>query len=409
MLNLLNGRPRLLLACEGGGGRGHVTTLRAVAQAGSGDVSVIAALSRRFYADELAGLCEKVIAAPDLLRSRDTPPGQALPGGASWGVALARMGLSDANLVRNHLMFWRQTIVDHDISVLVADAAPLALHAARGLRDEGWAIRIVNIGTGYLAPPAGLDHFPPLHADLPVTGGEEADVLAVLNRVAAEDDIAPLPRLPALYDVDLPLATGFAFLDPYLPARPKKDRIAPLVPASRRMAGAGDEVFVYFSAAELRDETLVRALETLPLPRRGFIPSAPPEVKARLATSGMILLDRPASPDEIAARSRVIVHAAPHGTVCLAALAGLPQFAIPQHLEQLFNARRCAEQGVLSYALPGSPDLGERIAAAYADRRMADRAREVAAELRRDHPADPVAVLAARLAPQLAAARAALR
>lgn len=372
-------------------------------------MTLVAALSNRSHAGELQGLCEKVVKAPDIRRPNDLPAGQALPGGATWAMALARMGLADADHVRQGLEFWRKTIVAEDIHVLVADAAPLALHAARGLRDEGWAIRIVSIGTGYLAPPAGLGSFPLLHDDLLAVAADESAVLATLNRVSAESDIAPLPRLPALYAADLALATTFGFLDPYRDSRPLADRIAPLVPASGSLAGAGEEVFVYFSTGELRDEALVQALEGLPLPRRGFLPRTSAEVKARLSASGMELLDRPASAEEIAARSRLIVHAAPHGTVCLAALAGLPQFAVPQHLEQLFNARACAALGVLDFALPGSADLGARVAAAHANRAMADRARAMAPDLRRDHPVDPVASLAERLAPELAAAQLALR
>jgi hypothetical protein len=397
------------LACDAGGGRGHVTTLAAVARAMGPEVALVAALSNFSHAGELRGLCQALVRAPDTRRSREVPPGQLLPGGASWATALVRMGLSDESRARRSLAFWRKTIVDHDISVLVADAAPLALLAARGLRDEGWAIRTVSIGTGYFTPPASLPRFPALHADLPVAPEDEEAVLGAINRAAGADDIAPLPRLPALYLADLTLVTTLPALDPYLADRPEDDLIAPLVPASASLAGAGDEVFVYFSTDELRDPELLAALEALPLPRRGFLPATPPEVIARLRASGMVILDRPTSADDIAARSRLILHAAPHGTLCLAALAGLPQFAVPHHLEQLFNAQRAAALGILHHALPGSPDIGTQISAAYADRALATTARDLALALRPSHPADPIAELARRLAPELAAARSALQ
>ena len=184
---------------------------------------------------------------------------------------------------------------------------------------------------------------------------DEAETLANLNAVGAEFDLDPLPGLAALYRADLTLATSFEFLDPYLASRDPGERASPLVRASRSLAGGGNEVFVYFSTGELRDEGLVQSLERLPLPRRGFLPSAPSEVKARL-----------------------------------------------------WNARACEALGVLSHTLPGSADIADRITAAYGDGRMADRAREVAVTLRRDHPVDPVAVLADRLASEIAAARAAL-
>ncbi|MCX7287851.1 MAG: hypothetical protein NTW20_09910 [Rhodobacterales bacterium] len=399
---------RALLGNEAGGGRGHVTTLAAVARALGPGIAKIGALGRLDFATELSCLCTDVVKAPLLARQTAADRPFALKGNATFGDTLAEIGLDDPKRVRRGLLFWRNLIIRHDISLLVADLAPLAMRAACGLRDEGWSIRIISIGTGYYSPPASLLHFPVILPDHDRITRSEDQTLAVLNAVGAEGDLAPLPRLSALYAADLPLATGFDWLDPYLAVRPVQDRIAPLTTAPLHPAGQGNEVFVYFSTTELQDEVLVRALETLPFARRGFLPQAPPEVRQRLAASGMVLLDQPATTDEIAARSRLIVHAAPHGTVCLAALAGLPQFGVPQHLEQLFNARQGEAMGVLTHALPGNPDMADRIAAAYGDAAMAGRARALASHLRRDHPADPIAALAARLAPELAAARAAL-
>ncbi|WP_309664938.1 hypothetical protein [Tabrizicola sp.] len=397
--------PRALLANEAGGGRGHVTTLRAAAKALGPDVRIIAALARQHYADELADLCEKVVKAPLLARPVGTVGEMGLPGSATWGDVLAAIGLASDHKIRRGLAFWRKLIVDEDISLLIADFSPLALRAALGLRDEGWAIRIISIGTGYLVPPAHIDRFPLFLNDYSTVFHSEAATLTLLNAVGAESGLAPLPRLAALYDVDLSLVTTFDFLDPYGADRDPEDLTGCHTAAPQALAGEGTEVFVYFSTDELTDDALVVALEGLSLPRRGYVPSASPEVRARLAASGMTLLDHPASADEIARRSRLIVHAAPHGTVCLAALCGLPQVGVPQHLEQLFNARCAEAKGILRIGRRGDPGLGAKIAAAYADVGLRDRALAVATELRRDYPGDPQAVLAARLARQVQAAR----
>lgn len=396
---------RALLANEAGGGRGHVTTLAAVGRALGPGIPKIAALGRVDYATELAGLCTRVVKAPLLARPTAAHRPFALPGSATFGDTLAEIGLEDPDKVRRGLAFWRTLIIEEDISLLVADFAPLALRAACGLRDEGWSIRLVSIGTGYYSPPASLQRFPVFLPDHDHVTRTEDRTLAVVNAVGAESDLAPLARLSALYAVDLPLATTFDWLDPYRAIRPVHDRIAPLITAPQACAGPGTEVFIYFSTAELQDAALVCALEGMALPRRGFIPSAAPDVRARLAASGMILLDAPATADEIAARSRLIVHAAPHGAVCLGALAGLPQFAVPHHLEQVFNARQAEAKGVLTYALPGSQDMADRIAEAYSDIGMAANARALACDLRATHPANPVASLAERLAPVIAATR----
>jgi hypothetical protein len=397
---------RALLANEAGGGRGHVTTLAAAAQALGPDVTCLAAIGRLTYAQDLTRLGLPVRKAPLLARGKSDPQAFSLRGSATWGDVLAEIGLDDPQKLRQGLQFWRQLIVDQDISLLIADFAPLSLRAALGLRDEGWAIRIVSLGTGYTSPPAGLDRFPVFLPDHARITRPETETLATLNRIGAEIGLDPLPRLPALYDVDLTVATTFAVLDPYSD-RPATGRTAPLSSASSKLAN-GTGIFVYFSTAELTDPALVDALADLPQPRRGYLPSATPEVRTRLAASGMELLDRPSTPDEIAAYARLIIHAAPHGTLCMAALAGLAQFGIPQHLEQLYNARRAEALGILRIGTRGDPDLGDQISAAFADRDLHDQCQATARQLRQTHPADPIAALSDRLRLQLEAARAAL-
>lgn len=401
-------RLRALLANEIGGGRGHVSTLRAVSMALPAGVGQVAALGRLIYESELQPVCERVIPAPLLKRPRDQRAPLGPVGSATWGDVLGGAGLRDHRKLRRNLAFWRQLIVEEDISLLVADLAPLALCAARGLREEGWSIGIVNIGIGYTVAPGHLPAFPPPLPDYTQTFFPEDATLAAINEVGAEFSLPPLRSLPELCAADIALATSFRFLDPCRESRPPEDRIAPLVKASTQLAGSGSEVFVYFSTAELRDMALVEALERLPLPRRGFIPSALPEVRARLMASGMEVIESPASADEIASRSRLVIHAAPHGTLSMAALAGVPQFAVPQHLEQIYNARQAEALGILRQAPPGSPDFLDRIIATYRDDDMLQTARHLALELRHDHPADPVATLGARLRPLIERTEAAL-
>jgi hypothetical protein len=359
------------------------------------------------FASEVAPFCRQVCKAPRLARRRADEAALGFRGAATWADALALIGLADPGRIHRGVAFWRRVIVEHDISLLVADFAPLALWAARGLRAEGWAIRTVALGSGYFLPPPGLSPLPPVLPHITRVLHDEAETLAGANRVATDLGLPPLPTLAAVQEADLTLALGFGFLDPYRALRAPEDCFPPLVQASTAVSGTGTGLFVYFSTAEALDEALVSALAGLDVPRRGFLPCAPPPVLGRLARSGMEILDRPATADEIAAYARLILHAAPHGTVCLAALAGLPQLGMPQHLEQLFNAHRAAELGILRLAERGDAGLSEAIRQALADADLAARARDVAVELRRSHPSDPIATLAARLAPEIAAARAA--
>lgn len=392
-------RPRVLLANEAGGGRGHVTLLRQVGQALGPDVTLIAGLGRQAFAAELSGICEKVVTAPRLSRAPDSSADPRYPGNASWGDALAALGLAREAVVRRGLAFWRELIVAEDIDLLVADAAPLAMLAAQGLRAEGWQMRVASVGTGWGLPPDNMPDFPLIMKGMGGVLYPEMETLALVNRVAAERDIQPLPTLPSLYQADLALALTSDFLDPYAAWRRAGERIAPLVAVPE--AGQGHELFVYFSAREIERPGLIEALEALPLARRGFIPRATEAEVARLRASGMVLEDAPLPPALIVERSAMILHAGAHGSMSMAALAGLPQLALPSHLEQLWNAQQAEAAGCLRIV----PDdgIGAAMLAAYSDAGLKAGAQALARSLRAAHPADPQAALAERLAPLLRA------
>lgn len=399
--------PVALLATELGGGRGHVATLARVARALGPRVAKLAAIGEMRHAAELEAAGVRVIRCPKLA---PTPEAKADPlsrGNATWSCYLADCGFMRPAVMKESLAFWRRLILRENVSILIADYAPLAQRAALALRDEGWKIRIVTVGTGYGLPPAGLEPLPQLARGYDRVIHPEPQVLDSLNRTCAALGMAPLPRLSALYEADLVLAGTFPFLDPYAGWRPPEALAPPLVERTSGLA-AGDEVFVYFSREEADLPALAEALCRLPLPRRGFLPGASDAVKARLAASGMIVEEAPMPVDRIAERSRIMLHPAPHGSLCTAALAGLPQLGLPGHREQVAHAQRAEAAGVLR-VLPQktstAEEIGTAVEALYHDETAQRRAHDLARELRAGFPADPLADLAARLAPEAEAAR----
>jgi hypothetical protein len=389
--------PRVLLASELGAGRGHVVKLARVAGALGPGLPLVAALPGLRHAADLRSMGARVIRCP---RLRVTSPA----GNATWACYLGAV-LNEATAVRRSLGFWRDLIVAEDISILVADYAPLALWAAQTLRAEGWDIRIIAVGTGYGVPPDGLERLPRLVPGYDRVVHPEAGTLALLNQVAEGMGIAPLPRLAALGRADRALVATFPFLDPY--GRPAAALCPPLVDLSHGLA-EGDELFVYFSRDEPAGPDLAEALTRLPLPRRGYLPGADATVKARLRAAGMIVEEAPIPAALIARRSRMVLHAAPHGTLCMAALAGLPQAGLPGHMEQMTHATRAAAAGILRLIPPGkatAAGIMALVTQVYDDAAMRGRARDLALELRAGFPADPMADLARRLAPQVRAAR----
>jgi hypothetical protein len=395
-------RPVVLLATELGGGRGHVVTLARVARALGPGVNLLAAIGEMQHAAELTALGVAVRPCPKLAASPAIKANPMQRGNATWACYLADTGFMEGAVLRRSLSFWRDLMRAEQVSILVADYAPLALCAARALRDEGQPIRIITTGTGYGIPPADLTTLPQLAPDYTRVIHPEPQVLASLNAAAADLGMPPLPHLSALYQADLSLIGTFACLDPY--QRPAAALVPPLVECSAQLA-RGEEVYVYFSRAEADQPDLADALCRLPLPRRGFLPGASEATRARLVASGMVIETGPIPIDRIAERSRLMLHPAPHGSICTAALAGLPQLGLPGHREQVAHARRAEAAGIL-HVLPQRATADQIIAAIqslYHDRAAQSRAQALAQELRATFPADPLADLAARLAPQVAA------
>lgn len=403
------GVPRVLLASEMGAGRGHVTTLAASAHALGPGLALTAALPSLRFAAAFDGLDARIVQAPALRYTAAARADPTREGNASWSDYLAACGLAREGAVRRGLAFWRQMIVDGDISLLVADYAPLALWAARGLQAEGWQIVTVATGTGYGLPPADLARLPQLLPDFGRVVHPEASVLALLNRIGAEVGFDPLPGVAALHAADHVVPRSFALFDPYAALRPAGSALAPETGGRVAAAAGGDAVFLYFSTQELADPEVVAALAALPLPRFGYLPGAAPEVLARLAGAGVELSPVPLTPAEIACRARLVLSAGQHGTLSMAALAGLPQVALPQQLEQLFNARRAEAAGIARLLWRTGRTAGailDLVMAASADSAMATAARDLGATLRAKVGPNPEAALAARLAPALQAARA---
>lgn len=396
--------PKVLLANEAGIGRGHVVKLRAVAQALPPGLPLLAALARHKHADELTRIGARVISPPMMTYTHEAMANPRLEGNATWGDYLAAMGLARADHVTPAIEFWKRLIVAEDISVLITDYAPLAQAAALGLQAQGWQIAIISAGTGYGVPPADLPHFPQLLPDYSRSVHAEADIVALINAAGAPFGFPALPTFPAIYRADLPLPSTLPFLAPYRRWRDPAELLFPRVDRAPDLADTGDEVFVYFSTTELQDPEVMAALEALPLPRRGFLPGATDDQRARLLASGMILSETPLHVIEITRRSRMVLHSSQHGTLCMAAMAGLPQMGLPQHLEHDFHGRRAGQQGILdqlNFRTRSRDAIIDMAQTIYHSAPMRARATEFARELRAAHPLDAPDPLAQMLAATL--------
>jgi hypothetical protein len=225
--------------------------------------------------------------------------------------------------------------------IVIGEQAPCALLAARSLN-----IPVVALGTTYTLPPTGLEAFPILLEEHQERIWLEAAICEVINTVMTPLGLPPLKRLAEIYRADASLPVGIRLLDPYVDAR-SEPRIAPDVGG---IPAGGDacerqEVFVYLSTTDRSDPAMLDFLQQLKVPTRLYIANADAATLARFRATGAMVEERPVPPSDIARRSRVLVHAGNHGTMCLGIRAGIPQLSVPQQLEQMFNARRLERAG----------------------------------------------------------------
>jgi UDP:flavonoid glycosyltransferase YjiC (YdhE family) len=339
-----------------------------------------AALCRLTYADVLSPLGAQVFACPALRYAAQRRQGPKAVPTATWGEFLGDLGFDDPAHLSRTFAWWREVMITRNIALVVCDYAPLALLAARSLE-----IPTVAVGQGFGLPPWQMAKFPLFKHSQSQCLHDEEVLLANVNQAVTGVGMQALRGLPEIYRAELSVVQTFELLDFYASARQ-----TPYLPANieldQSLATDGDEIFCYFSQSELENDAFLTALETLDLPRRGYLPNLHAPAAERLQASGMILEAGPVPVPQIVARSRLMVNAGQHGVLSLALVHGLPQICFPQHMEQDWHARAAAKTGAARVVWPFGADpisLREAIRDAYHAPGLAIAAREVAQGLRR--------------------------
>lgn len=390
---------RVMLAWEAGAGRGHVVTLARVARALHGIAPCDAALGWMDHAGEVAPWCSGVYPGVSLPYRRAARKARAAPPNATWADYLNDCGLSDPERLRANVGWWLDTFARRNTGLLVGDYAPCALMAARIA-----GIPALAIGTGYGLPPPGLPEFPVFLPEYAEREVDEAQMVGVINDALGPLGLPRLAALPEIYARSGDMVRTLPMLDPYARWRAPGAYLPPVADFSGLSSGKGGDVFCYFSTSELEHEGLVGALCTSGLPLRGFLPGASDEVRARLAAAGMRIERAPVPVEEIARTSRLILNSGQHGILCLALGMGIPQVCIPQHLEQLFHARRAEEAEVARVVWPRTApgeEILETVLSAWQDAAMSERAQAVGREQAPRFATDDRELMRARLRPWL--------
>ena len=384
---------RAFLAWEIGAGRGHIVKLAAVAKAlKQRGYTNTACLIHLDFANELALHCQSVSACEPLR----THAGEEHRGSTSYGDWLRWHCFDDPLAIRDAVERWRRTLRTERPSVVIADQAPCAVLAARSL-----SIPAVRMGVPVVMPPARMPHFPSFIAGGARENYSEESMREAVNQAIAGLGIPPLRVFPEVNLADDEIVATVPPFDPYREWR-THDAVPPLVgdwvePGERQRG----EVFVYLSAHDRFEPTILAAIGTLKLPVRAVLAGNPEQSTVAAGWRNAIIETGPLPPPEIVRRARVIVHSGSHGTSCLGLRAGIPQVTFSRLMEHIFDGQQLESLGVginLRSSHWTVPGIHHAIHRAWDDPEMTERAIAVAGQLSPAFAGDPAEMIADRVA-----------
>ncbi|MFG1479467.1 hypothetical protein V5F53_12490 [Xanthobacter sp. V4C-4] len=373
---------RVLLAWEQGLGFGHTTRLALIANALRQEgLDVVAAVRDRSLAAPLTEAGVPLLAAPAWARPAPRP-GDDVAASATLTDSLAQFGLRDPASVRPALAAWRALLDHARPDLVICDYAPLATLAARGRAP------VMQAANAFCLPPAHLDAMPLFHTYAPPRH-HDGELLATLNGCLEAEGLAPMARIGDLFGGEAAFVASFPLLDPFADLRttPAEGPLTTAPPRAPEPGATGIFCYLHPDVAGRADVT--RALRTLGPLAEAYIPLMPPALGERLRAAGVRLHVRPVDIGETLARVRMIVHQGNAGVASDALIAGIPQFAMGQHVEHYLNGQALTAAGVGRHVQLFDPayqlDAGE-ILAVLEDQDMALVA-EAAGRMHRAHMA----------------------
>ena len=329
---------RILMAWELGGNLGHVVTLLAVArELRARGRDVVFALRDLAHAGLIARDKFAFFPAPVPVQGRRP---HAYP---SYAALLAGAMFPSAKAALVGALAWRSILRATRPHLLIADHAPMALLAARGLK-----LRTATLGVPFSIPVAGaaLPVFLKGHADAP------AEEERLLKRLNAALNALRAPRLEVvsdLYRTDATMVRTLPELDCFGP-RPPASYVPPEAADASEAAPdwpgeKSQKALVYLQAG-----AWVRpVLETLA--RRGvstiaYIGGLDKQRSKPVVRPGLHVSNVPFKASVLVRQADIVVCHGGHGMVTAAVLAGKPLVVLPSHLEQALTAQRVEKLGI---------------------------------------------------------------
>jgi UDP-N-acetylglucosamine:LPS N-acetylglucosamine transferase len=274
----------------------------------------------------------------------------------TYAHVLHNIGYRDPNKLLAHLRAWQILLREITPHVLVCEASPTALLAARGS-----GIASVHVGTGYGIPPpsyplADLHFWKPAHPD---TMRSDEDLLTEnINAALSALGGSVLSRLHDLFETELTALWTVKDLDHYR-GRSTDSYIGSIAHLAGEQppwpTAAGPRVFAYLKPfPEL--PKLLQQLKRRSASALIYGPSLPPDIAARFQCDNIHFMQTPADISYISRSATLAITNAGHTLSLEMLLAGIPLLCFPLLLEQHVLARNVDALGAGRYCSPWRSD-----------------------------------------------------
>lgn len=397
---------RILFAWEMGKNYGHVTQIVDVARVlAARGAEIFIALQRP---EAMHGFAEGLECR--LLQAPYCPPGPPKQGEQRivplcYPDDLLPCGYDDPEKIAALVTCWQSLYELVWPDVLVAQAAPTALLAARGR-----GFKTAALGRSYDMPPLSSP-MPPLRywedGDEDVVAEHEAYVLKNVNAALSSLNLPKLKKFRDMLETDASFLCTLGELDHY-PARKNADYVGPFVKTDSGAKldwnrGARKRILAYIRPGTASFAPAVNAMLRLPADHDVIVaaPGVAAETIEKSSKPNVRIVDGPVRLDRLMNGCDLAINHASAGICCALALAGVPMLMLPNHIEQMMFARAIGRAG-LGRGLAGKPgekDILQMIGHMLTQPQYGEKARALALKYRDFDPA----ALAERIAGEIAA------
>jgi UDP:flavonoid glycosyltransferase YjiC (YdhE family) len=340
---------RILLAWELGGGLGHLSCMRAVAERlrAHGAEVALAAYRPAEVREHLREVHWRVLQAPVPTPS----PGNTAPPN-SYADILLRAGFGDVEELHRLTRRWRLLFAQERIDALVLDYAPIAQLA-------GWLsdLPMTAYGPAFSLPPLPLPSIRPWVEGLDdALAASEERLRQQINHVATHHKRSPIETLAPWLHAPRRFMNGIEETNPF-GHRPEGGYLGPMGAAgSTRVdwpTAPGPRVLVYLRPSQAI-EALLSILSAKGLCTLAAIPGCTGEFANKHSTPALRIERQPFDLRQAMQQADAVINHGSAGAVCEALLAGKPQLMIPLDPEKALLTRKVAALGAGSGLMPAS-------------------------------------------------------